>query len=415
MKFLRTTVFIFSIFSFSMFFNAFSMIEDSDMINERRVFVESNEGFVSDEGVIGPIQLVEDSDDDQESRDVSYDEEAYNQLIAYSENRKRKRTFRGANFNGVELENKDIRGAILDDSTFVKSSLTNINLDRTSLKKVDFSDSTIVDIIFNGLDLSHVNFEQSDLNNVRFKEIKKYIKRRDVQGIIESPVSGISFKGASFKKIIFGSSFLKKINFSSLDIDFAKFNNLILEGCNFSKSDINNAFFINTQIINSSFQGVNITSSKFYKTKFNNVSFKDSKIVSLNSPIVFEKCDFTNVDFDGTSLVNIVFDHCRFVTKGENACKNIDYIAFANSIVFNSCWYGDGDSGFIDSKFQEEFLVYNGIRFTSKGFRKLNNIIGTIRTDFDGMLLNQLGVAVSSGIRFGVERRIMGNRYSNRR
>ena len=104
----------------------------------------------------------------------------------------------------------------MDDTTFVGSSLTNVDLDRASLKKVDFSDSTIVDIIFDGLDLSYVNFEQSELNNVRFKEINKYIKRRGVREIIKSPISGISFKGAIFKKIIFGSSFLKNIDFSKI-------------------------------------------------------------------------------------------------------------------------------------------------------------------------------------------------------
>ena len=363
MKNLKTTVFLASVFSFIVISNIYSMERDklptntsniSEVKEEKMSKISAFLLYISDffgKSKSEPTELIEEYDagdisgDNLEEIDsinsknkLPYDEDSFNKVILYSEDKNSEKTFNDIILKKASFNDKDLFQIVLTKIDLSESTLNNVKLINATLEESNLSKTQLTYVDLTGSSLSKVDFSESAMISVIFRDIKASKSDKDNLTILN-----IIFKKSLMDTVMFVKSDLKNIDFSESNINSSKFNKSKLNQALFNLSTIKNSYFSNSELINCNFDRAKIISCRFYNVTFENINLRDAYLVQENDPVYFEMCTFKSVDFTGITLAGVIFDNCKIYTKGKFACKNVDSIAYATAVLFNSCMYGEED------------------------------------------------------------------------
>jgi uncharacterized protein YjbI with pentapeptide repeats len=136
--------------------------------------------------------------------------------------------------------------------------------------------------------LSSINFENSNLNNTNFSFC------------ILPSLSEVTIKGADLSSVHFaGSHIFKGIDFSTSNLFYTKFKNLVIDNCIFNSDDLGKTLFHKCSITNSQFIGSEISGCYFINSFLSNNSYNIKGIISST----FWGTTITNADFTNFSLI----------------------------------------------------------------------------------------------------------------
>lgn len=132
--------------------------------------------------------------------------------------------------------------------------------------------------------------------------------------LLDSKIDSTSLNNI-FQKADFSNSFLSKVEFSEIDLNYIK-----LDG-----SDLRDARFFNCNFSNAKISGVDFSRAFFRNCKFVSTNLWSNVFHNMN----FDRCQFTNVYFWGSYFLTSHFSDCSFTNSMMNSCyfKNSDFFS----------------------------------------------------------------------------------------
>lgn len=259
--------------------------------------------------------------------------------------------FKDAVLNNVTFINCNTSSAVFEDAllnnvTFSNCNLTGVDFRGCTLKNVKFIEkSTVSSCYFFYAFLQDVSFDSSTIENINFNFNTNYFEEdKDKDGIY----SGLNFNNAIVKNVDFSGTEERILRYREI-----KFNNATLTNVNLSYSKFENGSFVDARINGNTMNEGNfefynyklsLDNTNFFKANLSGARFKLDELNVL---------DFENVNFDGTNLVNTIFENIGF-----------------KAILFSSeTKFGDRNSRttattFINCKYVIDSYIINNILLT---------------------------------------------------
>ena len=216
----------------------------------------------------------------------------------------RRRSLKGAQLVGLNLNNALFLDSTLDGANFSYSSLEGANFTNAKLKDATFESADLKLAIFNMSDLTRVDFNSANLVNSDFTYSvieHAYFGRSSIQGANLNAVksSGAIFSFANLQNTNLAGGVFKSANFEESDLKSSDLREAQFQGASFKKAKLQAS-----DMQKSSFQGAN-----FDDALLHSVLLIDSELqgASLRKTSV-QGADLTNVSMQGAVIDNTNFN-----------------------------------------------------------------------------------------------------------
>ena len=257
---------------------------------------------------------------------------------------------KGAIFKNVSILNIDFSGRDLSNIDFSNSDLSGANLSGTNIEKVNFSKAKLVGANLSNAGMKTVDrrcfFIYCDIYDTPNLPVIKYpnFEGADLSSAIgkDADFSGGSFKGSILLDSDFSGANFTKVNLKSSNLTRANFSNVNLQEVELQSSNLQETIFTSANFSNSTLKDISsIEGAVFSDASLKNIKFdtKTLELFSLNGNflekysditltgslkeisfssnyfenVTFNKANFSGLDFNGFTLMNVTIDKDSFL------------------------------------------------------------------------------------------------------
>lgn len=192
--------------------------------------------------------------------------------------------WRDSDFSGLNNLAEKLKGSNIRNCQFVGSELQNLELTGSSVIDSSFQKADLSDALFKGCSIVRCNFDHAELNNAVFKGSSVIDCSFNAAALTAATIDGCSFKRCTMedialKNITFKATQLSGITFSG-EVTACVFDNCAYSDTVFKDAHLTNTFFKGRglkkiQLTNCTVDSITYVFLKNAKAKLNNVTIVD--------------------------------------------------------------------------------------------------------------------------------------------
>lgn len=226
----------------------------------------------------------------------------------------------GVDLSALDLSGADFSAALLEKTSFAKSTLQAVKFGQALLKETDFSGADLrhAELLdtsggggkFAEADLRAANLMGGDFSQADFSAARLGEARLDRALFGQAKMAGVDAPACHAHETQFDDGDLKGANFSGATLDRATFRDSVLSGGNFEGASCEQTVFHGARAQQAVFSGANLGGSRAQAACFDGAHFAGANLVRAN----WQGAQVRGANFAGALLDHADFSNAQAVT-----------------------------------------------------------------------------------------------------